>query len=96
MGEFGGRDNRLCCLWYSIGLGVRGLWVSTFDVFWVLLGVVVLGGVFFGPQVSSARACACACVCVCVAWRRVIISLCNVNPMVFVMEMYSTMQELNF
>ena len=21
-GLFGGRDNRLCCLWYSIGLGV--------------------------------------------------------------------------
>jgi len=23
-GLFGGRDNRLCCVWYSIGLGVRG------------------------------------------------------------------------
>ena len=23
-GLFGGRDSRLCCLWYSIGLGVRG------------------------------------------------------------------------
>jgi hypothetical protein len=32
----------LCCLWYSIGLGVRGLWVGMFDAFWVLLGVVVL------------------------------------------------------
>jgi len=28
-GLFGGRDNRLCCLWYSIGLEVRGLWIST-------------------------------------------------------------------
>ena len=36
MGRFWGRDNRLCCLWYSIGLGVCGLWVSMFDVFWVL------------------------------------------------------------
>ena len=26
-GYFGGRNNRLCCLWYLIGLGVRGLWV---------------------------------------------------------------------
>jgi len=29
MGRYGGglvwgRDNRLCCLWYSVGLGVRG------------------------------------------------------------------------
>ena len=39
--QFGGRDNKLCCLWYSIGLGVRGLLVSMFDVFWVLFGVVV-------------------------------------------------------
>ena len=31
-----GHDNRLCCLWYSIGLGVLGLWVSMFNVFWVL------------------------------------------------------------
>ena len=23
-GCLGGRDNRLCCLWYSIGLGVSG------------------------------------------------------------------------
>jgi len=42
-GLFGCRDNRLCCLWYSIGLGVRGLWISMFDVFWVPFGVVVLG-----------------------------------------------------
>ena len=42
-GLFGGRDNRLCCLWYSVGLGVRGLWVGVFDVFWVLFRVVVLG-----------------------------------------------------
>jgi len=47
-GLFRGRDNRLCFLWYSIGLGVGVLWVSMFDVFWVLFGVVVLGGgVFF-------------------------------------------------
>ena len=61
---FGGRDNRLCCLWYSIGLGVRGLWVSMFDIFWVLFGVVVLGGVFW-PQVSIV----CVCVGVCVRAR---------------------------
>jgi len=54
---FGGRDNRLCCLWYSIGLGVRGLWVSIFDVFWVLFGVVVLGGGFFGLRFPL---CVCA------------------------------------
>ena len=58
---FGGRDNRLCCLWYSIGLGVRGLWVSMFDVFWVLFGGVVLGGGFLASGFH--------CVCVCVAWR---------------------------
>jgi len=23
-GLFGGRDNRLCCVWHSVGLGVRG------------------------------------------------------------------------
>ena len=47
---------------FQYGLGVRGLWVSMFDVFWVLFGVVVLGGGFW-PQVSIL------CVCVCVhAW----------------------------
>ena len=43
---FGGHDNRLCCLWYSVGLGVCGLWVRMFDGFWFLFGVVVLGGGF--------------------------------------------------
>ena len=50
------------CVVYGFqhGLGVRGLWVSMFDVFWVLFGVVVLGGGFW-PQVSI--------LCVCVrAW----------------------------
>jgi len=63
-GVFGGRNSRLCCLWYSIGFGVRGLWVSMFDAFWVLFGFVVLGGGFW-PQVSIV--CVCVCVCVC-AW----------------------------
>ena len=58
-GLFGSRDNRLCCLWCSIGLGVRGLWVSMFDVFWVLFGVVVLGGGSW-PQVSIVCVCVCA------------------------------------
>ena len=40
-------------------VGVRGLWVSVFKVFWILFGVVVLGGGFW-PQVSIV------CVCVCV------------------------------
>jgi len=35
-----------------------------FDVFWVLFGVVVLGGGFW-PQVSIV----CVCVCVCVRAR---------------------------
>jgi len=42
---------------FQYGLGVRGLWVSIFDVFWVLFGVVVLGGVFW-PQVSIVCLCA--------------------------------------
>ena len=29
---------------FQYGLGVLGLWVSMFDVFWFLFGVVVLGG----------------------------------------------------
>jgi len=45
---------------FQYGLGMRGLWVSMFDVFWVLFGVVVLGGGFW-PQVSIV----CVCVCVC-------------------------------
>ena len=64
-GYFGGRDNRLCCLWNSIGLGVRGLWVSMFDVFWVLFGVVLDGG-FFGLRFPL---CVCVFVCVCVCAR---------------------------
>ena len=53
----------LCCLWCSIGLWVRGLWISMFDVFRVLFGVVVLSGLFWGAQVSIV------CVCVCMARR---------------------------
>jgi len=51
-------------------VGGAWLWVSMFDVFWVLFEVVVLGGVFW-PQVSIVRACVRArvcvnmCVCVC-------------------------------
>jgi len=44
-------------------LGVRGLWVSMFDVFWVLFGVVVYGGGFL----ASGFHCVCVCLCVC-AW----------------------------
>jgi len=40
------------------GLGVRGLWGSVFEVFWVLFRVVVLGGGFW-PHVSVVRACVC-------------------------------------
>ena len=64
-GVFRGRDNRMCCLWYSIGLGVRGLWVSVFDVFWVLFGVVVLGGGFL----ALGFHCVCVCARARVAWR---------------------------
>ena len=67
VGIRGGRDNRLCCLWYLIGLGVRGSWVSMFDVFWVLFGVLVLGGGFF--FLASGFHCVCVCVCVQVVWR---------------------------
>jgi len=34
-----------------------------FDVFWVLFGVVVLGGGVFGLRYPL---CVCVCVCVCV------------------------------
>ena len=47
---------------FQYGLGVRGLWVSMFDVFWFHFRVVVLGGGFW-PQVSVV--CVCVCVCVC-------------------------------
>ena len=32
------------------------MWVSVFDVFWILFGVVVLSGVFW-PQVSIVCVC---------------------------------------
>jgi len=38
-------------------VGRGWLWVSMFDVFWVLFWVVVLSGVFW-PQVSIVCACA--------------------------------------
>jgi len=41
---------------------MRGLWVGMFDVFWVVFGVVVLGGAFL----ASGFHCVCVCVCVCV------------------------------
>ena len=46
---------------------MRGLWVSVFDVFWVLFFgvVVVLGGGFL----VSGFHCVCVCVCVCVRAR---------------------------
>ena len=40
---------------FQYGLGVRGLWVSMFDVFWVPFGVVLGGG--FWPQVSILCVC---------------------------------------
>ena len=39
-----------------------------FDVFWVLFGVVVLGGSFL----ASGFCCVCVCVCVCVCARVVL------------------------
>jgi len=64
------------CVVYGIHLGLRvcGLWVSMFDVFWVLFGVVFLGGGFFGltyPLCVCVCVCVCVCACVCVrvAWR---------------------------
>ena len=47
---------------------MRDLWVSMFEVFWVLFGVVVLGGVFL----ASGFHCVCVCVCARargLAWR---------------------------
>ena len=58
---------------HSIGLGVRGLWVSMFDVFWILFGVV-LGAGFL----ASGFHFVCVCVCVCgvhEAWR--ILCICR-------------------
>jgi len=31
---------------FQYGLGVRGLWVSMFDIFWVLFGLLFSVGVF--------------------------------------------------
>jgi len=44
---------------FQYGLEVRCLWVSMFDVFWVLFGVVVLGGGFW-PQFSIVCMRVCA------------------------------------
>jgi len=58
-----GRDNRLCCLWYSVGLGGGGAWLVGWYV-WRLLGSLrgccSRWGVFC-PRVSI--------VCVCVRAR---------------------------
>ena len=51
-GLFGGRDNRLCCLWYSVGLGVRGLWVSMFDTPQNYVFVYLLRGMWRAECVS--------------------------------------------
>jgi len=68
---FGGRDNKSCCLWYSIGLGVRGKWVSVFDILWILLGIVFRGvrGGGVWPQVSIVGVCGGGWGGVRVAWR---------------------------
>jgi len=42
---------------FQYGLGVRGLWVSIFDVFWVLFGLLFSVGVFW-PQVPIVFVCA--------------------------------------
>ena len=44
---------------FQYGLGVRGLWVSMFNVFWVLFGSLFSVGVF------DLRFPLCVCVCVC-------------------------------
>jgi len=58
-GGIGGGGNLVavimgCVVW---GLGGGGLWVSMFDVLWVVFGVVVLGGGFW-PQASILCVCA--------------------------------------
>ena len=50
---------------FQYGLGVRGSWVSMFDVFWVLFGLLFSVGVF-GLMFPL---CVCVCVCVCVRAR---------------------------
>ena len=47
---------------FQYGLGVSGLWVSMYDVFWVLFGVVVLDG-GFGLRFPL---CVCARVACCI------------------------------
>jgi len=65
-GLFGGCDNRLCCLWYSVGLVlgcvVSGLVCLTSSGF--SSGLLFSVGDFC-PQVSIV----CVCVCARVAWR---------------------------
>jgi len=56
--------------------GVCGLWVSVFDVFCVLFGVVVLGGCFW-PQVSMK------CVFVCVLGLVHLVFIGSGYPFVF-------------
>jgi len=65
-GVFGGRDNRLCCLWYSIGLVcvVIGLVCLTSSGFFS--GLLFSVGGFFGFRYPL---CVCVCVCVCVCAR---------------------------
>ena len=72
-GLFGGRDNRLCCLWYSVGLGwgcvVSGLVCLTSSGFSSGLGSV---GVFLASFPLCVCVCVyvwCVCVCVCVCAR---------------------------
>jgi len=48
-----------------MGLGVRGLCVSVFDVFWVLFGLFFSVRVF-GLRFPFVCVCVCLCVCVCV------------------------------
>ena len=64
-GLFGGRDNRLCFLWYLIGLGcvVSGLVCLTSSGF--SSGLLFSVGVFL----ASGFHCVCVYVCVCVRAR---------------------------
>jgi len=62
-----------CVVYGKNWVGVRSYWVSMFDVFWVLSGLLSSVG-FFGFRFPM---CVCVCVCVCVfvcvrarvAWR---------------------------
>jgi len=62
LGGWGGSLGAVIILCVVYGLGVRGLWVSMFDVFWVLFGVVVVLGGVFGLRFPM-RVCLCVCVC---------------------------------